>query len=263
MFDNKSQLELKLECIYNAYLSENIYEELYLNYQPIIDLVTGDIIGYEALLRWHNEFLGDVSPDNSIQIAEEYGFICKITKFVVRLLQGDMERYPEFFHEKSIHINVSVLDMISNKSTLFLMNKACELISYCKKVILEITETSKVSNIGEMCHAVNKLKDSGYGIIVDDFGSGHSAFEKILCLDVDGLKIDKTINGHLESSGKVYDMLDKLHEFSKLYNFVIICEGIEEEETDSLLIKLGFKSVQGYFYMRPARIESHLQIVKC
>lgn len=124
MFDNHVPLELKLGCIYNAYLSENIYNELYLNYQPIVDLVVGDIIGYEVLLRWHNEFLGDVSLNEFIQLAEEYGFICEITKYVVRLLQGDMERYPEFFLEKSIHINVSILDLMSNKSTLFLMNKA-------------------------------------------------------------------------------------------------------------------------------------------
>lgn len=129
--------------------------------------------------------------------------------------------------------------------------------------MLEITETSKASNITEMCDAVNKLKNSGYGIIIDDFGSGHSGFEKILCLDVDGFKIDKTIIGHLDTTGKVYDILYKLCEFSELYNFMVVCEGIEDEKTESLLIKLGFEYVQGYFYKRPAHIEFYIQTAMC
>lgn len=262
MFGNQSQLELKLACVYNAYLSENIYRELYLNYQPIIDIVTGDNIGYEVLLRWQNEFMGEVSPDEFIPIAEEFGFICKLTELVVKLLQKDMERYPDFFDKRTIHMNVSVLDMISSESVLFLINNASQLSSYCKKVILEITETTKVSDIYEMCHSVNRLKESGYDIIVDDFGSGYSSFEKILCLDVDGFKIDKSIIGHLAPTGKVYDILNKLYEFTKIYGYKVICEGIEDKKTESLLTELGFLYVQGYFYQRPTSIECHLQMMK-
>ncbi|OAH59667.1 hypothetical protein AWH48_00750 [Domibacillus aminovorans] len=229
--------------------------ELYLHYQPQIDLKTSEMVGIEALLRWDHPELGKVSPNEFIPIAEETGLIIPIGEWVLRAAckqnkTWQVEGYPPI----KVAVNVSTYQLRSR-----------DFLEYVKQVLqetglqpefleLEITE-SLMQNLMETRIIINKLKKIGVNIAIDDFGTGYSSLSVLNHLPIDVIKIDRTFINDMLTNSNTSALVKTMIEMGKNLNIKLVAEGIESEEQRIVLKDLKCQIGQGYLFSLPIPVE--------
>ena len=227
-------------------------EELYLMYQPQIDLKEEKIVGVEALLRWKNSKYGLVSPAEFIPIAEETGIIKEIGRWVLE----EAAKQINIWNNKGLpRFNVAV-----NLSSYQLRQE--NIVSIVKQVIdenniehnqleLELTESLMMHNVDRSIKVLNEFKNMGIQISIDDFGTGYSSLSYIRKIPISKLKIDRSFimgfNGDFESSIITKTIIDMAHNLK----FKVIAEGVETKEQLKFLKVNNCDEVQGYYYSKP------------
>jgi len=225
-------------------------EKLTLYYQPKIDLKSGEIVGFEALLRWKDPAMHYMAIDKVIRAVENAGMISQLTKWVV---EKSIIQISEW-QAKGFNVNVSV-----NLSSKDLSNGA--LLEYTKTYIekykidpelyeYELTERSLIENHGKSVTYLNELKKLGLKISIDDYGVGYNSLLNMISLPVDYIKIDKYFIKNINDvQGKklVDDMISLIHNLGKK----VLAEGVETADQERSLLKLGCDFVQGYYYSKP------------
>ncbi len=209
-------------------------EEFELYYQPIMDLKTNEIIGMEALIRWHNETLGQVPPDEFISIAEETSMILPIGHWVLKTALEQNASWQQAADKTlTVSINVSVRQLLD--PTFF--EKVKNAIEYTSldpsSIALEITES--IAMYGEtMIEKLAALKELGISLSMDDFGTGYSSLSYLSKYPLDSLKIDKSfvigLNRNKENKSMVQTILAIANEF----DLKVIAEGVEGQEESQL-----------------------------
>lgn len=237
--------------------------ELKLNYQPIINLDENRIIGNEALLRWNNRYLGQVSPLRFIPIAEKMGIIIDIGRWVLEeackqnMLWRDMG-----FGDLKISVNVSIKQLETDdfidavKNILDKTNMPANLLE------LEITESLYSSETEHIVNILNQLKSLGISISIDDFGSGYSSFSKLTDFEIDKLKIDKRFIQNLTLSAKNQRIVLSILDIAKNLDLEVISEGIENERQLDFLVQNRCDYGQGFFFSKPVPSEVMTNIIK-
>lgn len=239
------------ENIINEFQSAFRNKEFYLVFQPQVEMLTHRLVGIEVLIRWENERLGFVPPNEFIAVAEECGYIKEIGYFVLKeSIKIAGEWLSKGYEFESIAINVSPIELGDK----YFVDNIMSLSEYhnvpYSKIQLEITEKIDINSVVGAIETLIELKELGYLLAIDDYGAGNS--KKLLSIDVpvDTLKLDKSLVDNIHSNQKDVIAIIRLAERS---GFQIIAEGVEFEEQIETLIGMNCNHAQGYHYSKPLK----------
>ncbi|MFP4219141.1 MAG: EAL domain-containing protein [Phormidium sp.] len=227
-------------------------QEFQVYYQPIFNLQTGDIFGFEALLRWHHPQRGWVSPSEFIPSIEETGLIDQIGEWVLEEACQQLKRWHEDWNLPLVmSVNLSVRQF-AQPDFLDQVDRVLKTTGIEPKFLkLEITETALMENSKSTLSILKQLKSREIQISIDDFGTGYSSLSYLQTFPVDTLKIDRAfIQGMSESSdGK--GLIPAILNLASATHIETIAEGIETIEQQTMLRNLGCNFAQGYLFSRP------------
>jgi diguanylate cyclase (GGDEF)-like protein/PAS domain S-box-containing protein len=229
-------------------------EELHLLYQPIVDLDTTEVAGYEALARWTHPDLGLVSPATFIPIAEESGDIVEIGDWVLEeacLRFAGLRDVGTGGEPLFVSVNVSTRQLLSPDFATRVQTtlQACGLSP--GRLRLEITESSLVRDRVQATAQLQRLRDIGVMICVDDFGTGHSALSYVQDLPVDCIKIDRSFVTRITTSSTGLHIVRAIVDLAHGTGMYVVAEGIDTEDKRTALRRLGCRYGQGYAFDEP------------
>lgn len=226
-------------------------DQLELHYQPKLDLKTNIVTHAEALVRWYHPTLGMIPPDNFIHIAEQTGQIKQLTRWVV----ATAFRQSAIWRESAIDINVAVNISAENLKEPDFYEFIVDTIQANKvpknKVTLEVTESAVVDNPESAIRLLQRFKDAGIKISIDDYGTGYSSLAQLKQLPVHELKIDKSFVQHLHEDEDDRIIVRSTIELAHNMGLSVVAEGIEDDFALQWLAKNGCELGQGYFISRP------------
>lgn len=232
-------------------------QEFTLNYQPKVDLTTGNIVGAEALLRWNSGKFGLVPPDEFIPIAEETGLIWPIgelvLEFACRQALGWLASHPTFV---SIAVNISGNQF--NQSNL--VETVARVLNNtglpARHLELEITESAIINNAEEAIKTMIELKALGVRLSLDDFGTGFSSLNYLKRFPVDCLKIDRSFVAEIVNDKTGQLIADNIVKLAHDLDLNVVAEGVETEEQLHMIREMGCDELQGYIFSKPLPCES-------
>ncbi len=226
-------------------------KELFLMYQPQIDIASGRIVGVEALLRWRHPQLGLVPPDRFIRVAENSGLIVPVGEWVLRTACEEARKWQDRNLEVSVAANVSAVQ--------FRQKGFCEMV---EKVLLqtglapqylelELTESLLLSNAEMTIPVLRNLKAMGLTLAIDDFGTGYSSLSYLRQFPVHKLKIDRSFIQNVAVNPDDAAITAAIISMGKSLGLRVIAEGVEDEAQMSFLRAHRCDEIQGYYFSRP------------
>ena len=227
-----------------------------LRYQPIVDLKTSRIVGFEALVRWRHPDRGLVMPGEFIELAEDTGTIVPLGKWVF----AEACRALASFHEVqtsadlpvTVTVNLSARQFLDKRLVHDLGNLAREARATASSITLELTETMLMDDSDGAINTMLAMKSQGFRLALDDFGTGYSSLSYLRRLPLDVLKIDKSFvraMGTAEGEG----MIETILRMGDTFRLSTLAEGIEREDSLVRLRELGCTYGQGYLFAEPVR----------
>lgn len=245
------QLENDLQSAINL-------QQFYLNYQPIVSLITGQIVGFEALVRWRHPSRGLVSPSDFIPTAEKTGLIVALGEWVlseaVACLSKWQLQFPNYL-PLNMSVNLSGVQLFAPNLLPFLDSLLQVHNLKGEFLKLEITESVLMENAEEAAGVLELLKDRQVKVCLDDFGTGYSNLSYLQLLPIDTLKIDRSFVCCLEEGGKSVTLLEAILNLASSLELEAIAEGVETQDQLFILRSLGCNSYQGYFFSQPLEEE--------
>lgn len=230
--------------------------QLRLDHQPKNSLATGDILGVEALLRWHHPEHGVVPPSAFITTVEHTELIAPLTRHVLRTACEDRARWALAGIEVPIAVNVSTRDLQDTRFPRDLAELLDEGRLPPDQLTLEVTETALQVDPERAAQVVGELCELGVRLAIDDFGTGHSSLAVLRHLPVAELKLDRTFVLGMEEDRAGVEVVRSIIQLAHALGLEVVAEGVERAETLDELHRLGCDAVQGYLVARP--IPAHL-----
>jgi diguanylate cyclase (GGDEF)-like protein len=233
-------------------------QQFYLNYQPIVSFVTGQIVGFEALVRWRHPSRGLVPPSEFIPTAEKTGLIVALGEWVlseaVACLSKWQLQFPDYV-PLNMSVNLSGVQLFA-PNLLPLLDSLLRLHNLKGEFLkLEITESVLMENAEEAAGVLELLKARQIKVCLDDFGTGYSNLSYLQLLPIDTLKIDRSFVCGLEEGGKNVTLLEAILNLASSLELEAIAEGVETQNQLIILRSLGCNFYQGYFFSQPLEEE--------
>jgi diguanylate cyclase len=226
-------------------------DELHLQYQPIVDLISGRMVGVEALVRWLHPDLGMIAPAEFIPVAEDSGLIADIGQWVLHAACAQMHQWHSQGHV-GLYVAVNVSDRQVKRGLVRQVDEALSLSGLEPGCIeLEITEQSLVDNIEASIAQLTLLKERGVKLAIDDFGTGFTSLSYVKRLPIDKLKIDMTFVKDLPNSADDAAIAMTIVSLAQGLNLRVVGEGVQTQAQHDFLRDLGCHFAQGYLYSRP------------
>jgi diguanylate cyclase (GGDEF)-like protein/PAS domain S-box-containing protein len=232
-------------------------DEFVLDYQPIVKLDCGTIIGVEALVRWVHPVRGRLGPGAFIPLAEETGLIVPLGEWILRTACAQAADWRRSFSDRQLCMNVNVSTR-QLRDPAFLETVAAALDDSGLErelLVLEITESLLPDDSDGIIGQLHKLKALGVRIAVDDFGTGYSALSRLQSYPVDILKIDRSFIDGLEHDDGKLQLVRGIVSLGELLQLEVVAEGIEEHEQAEQLRRVRSQFGQGYLFSRPVARE--------
>jgi diguanylate cyclase (GGDEF)-like protein/PAS domain S-box-containing protein len=227
-------------------------KEFSLNYQRIVDPKTEKVLGMEALLRWNNEELGNVSPAKFIPIAEDTGVIVEMGKWVVGEVCRQIAEWKlGGLEPPRIAINLSGRQFRKESLVDDIIETLRKTGTDPKYVGLEITESMMMENVEESIAMLKRLSDFGLEISIDDFGTGYSSLSYLKRFPVSKLKIDRSFVKGIAENSEDYVLVQSIIALARGLGLAVVAEGVENPEQLEALRGLGCDQIQGYYYGKP------------
>jgi diguanylate cyclase (GGDEF)-like protein/PAS domain S-box-containing protein len=237
--------------------------EFRLVFQPKLALVGERIVGVEALLRWHSEDLGEISPSVFIPLAEEAGMIIDIGEFVLSRACATLARWRlQDVDDVVMAVNVSVLQLLRGELPRRLREILAEHDIAPQQIELELTESTIMNNAEQSVRTLNDLKAIGVSLAIDDFGTGYSSLSYLKRLPIDTLKIDKEFVGDITSDPDDEAITATIITMAHSLGLNVIAEGVETREQVEYLREQGCDEIQGNWLSLPLSAERCLEFVK-
>ena len=268
-------------CFYDRDLEEQILREqeivrelasiasdegdrgLFLQYQPIIDLKTDRICGFEALARLNSEKLGMVSPLEFIPIAEKTKLIIPVGKKIIRQALKFLKKLMKSSEEGlSVSINISVMQILKKDFCGYLFDMINEIDVPPENIGLEVTESVFSSNYEEINSILGMLKYAGLKIAIDDFGTGYSSLAREKELNITCIKIDKAFIDDILITDTDRTITGDIVSMAHKFSHCAIAEGVEQAEQKEYLKICGCDKIQGYLISRPLDEEKAIGLLK-
>lgn len=255
-----------IECQYSPDADEQTEKNLYilrelktafekdsltLNYQPKVNLATGQIVGMEALARWPHPELGMVSPMQFMGIAEKTLLINPYTKWLMRKALGQLALWRDNGYPVTLALNFSMKNFQDPSVIESLFECLKEFKLPPELVEIEITESALSTNLSAVADILRYLQERRIRIAIDDFGTGLSSLNYLFELPVDVIKVDKTFVQAMTSNSAAEAILRSAITLGHELNLEVVAEGIETQEQYDLLNKIGCQTGQGYYIARP------------
>ncbi len=228
--------------------------ELRLLYQPEVELRTGRLTGFEALLRWEHPTLGLLAPEGFIQVAEESGLVVEMGHWVLEAAAEQMgawrRRWPSL-SEVSMGVNVAARQLADPRFPAYVAS-ACALVGPGKPLCLEVTETELLASATAAQAVLARLRRSGVRVALDDLGTGYSSLAYVAGLEADVLKVDRSFTAGLGRRASHAAVVAAIVSLGHSLGHSVVAEGVETAEQARLLAELGCDMAQGYLCGRPA-----------
>lgn len=225
-------------------------KSLSLVYQPQFTTTDLQLCGIEVLLRWNHPKHGFISPDIFIRLAEEHALMPQISAFVVETSYAELLPFLGKAIQR-VSINVSALEFNSPPLIDALLQHIQRQPDYVRHVQLEITETAAITNLGASIELVERLRQQGLRLSLDDFGTGFSSLSMLKDLPIDEVKIDRSFVFELEQQPRTQAIVSAVIGITNDFGIKVVAEGVETETQRQLLHQLGCHELQGYLLASP------------
>jgi diguanylate cyclase (GGDEF)-like protein/PAS domain S-box-containing protein len=225
------------------------------HYQPIVDLQTASLVGFEALIRWNHPQLGLIYPGSFISIAEETGLIVPITKLIAQRACADLCRWQNKLKDElklTMNINISSKHFLSPTLLDDIKDILYQTGMPPDQLKLEITETALMEDADETIRLVHRLKELGLHLVIDDFGTGYSSLSYLQRLPIDTLKVDRSFVSRIQSEPDGNrNIVEAIISLAHRLKMRVVAEGVETEEQFAILLEMNCQYGQGYLFSKP------------
>ena len=255
MFDTALHAEVSSQLWLESALRRAIeQQQLYLAYQPILDLRTRQVRAVEALCRWVHAERGAVEPERFIRVAEESGLIVPLGDWALeqscRQLASWQKSVPTASHLQ-MHVNVSGAQLLQHD----FVDRVLDIVHRChvrpEQIALEVTESMLIDGLSVALPNLRQLRDRGLSISIDDFGTGYSSFSSMWDLPIGEIKIDRSFVTRMARGSEGQEVVRAIIAMGRAMGKRIVAEGIETELQCRTLLDLGCDGGQGYLFARP------------
>lgn len=253
-----------LQALDRLQLENDLRQALTLNqlqvyYQPIVNIQTGRLAGFEALGRWPHPDRGFIAPAEFIPIAEETGLIVPLGEWVLQTACQQMAdwlvRYPSISHY-TISVNISI-KQLKDPNLLPKIDKVLEQSGLNgQQLALELTESILMENVIELNVILNHLKDRGIHLSIDDFGTGYSSLSYLHLFPFNTIKIDQSFIARLGAQGENQEIIEAILHLADQLKMDAISEGVESKQQLNYLMELSCQKAQGYYFSQPLPAEA-------
>ena len=263
--EDAQAISLRMEELENAFTQALEDEQFKLYLQPKYN-IQGDKIEFtsaEVLVRWISPKFGFVSPGDFIPLFEEHGLIAKLDAYILKKAAELIAHWQKLY---GVYINLSV-----NLSRVDIYRPGLleDIIEYVDSnnvphdcYYLEITESAFVEDAKEVIPFISRIRENGFKIEIDDFGSGYSSFGALADLPFDVLKIDMQFIRSMDKNEKVKDIVIMIIKLAKMMNAITVAEGVETEEQYLFLKENGCDIIQGYYLSKPLPISDFEKLIE-
>lgn len=238
-------------------------EELFLNFQPLVNILSGRIMGFEALLRWKNFDRGNVSPVEFIPVAESTGLILPIGEWVLYRSCEECKKWiDEGFSDLYVSVNVS-LNQFQRQNFVEIVKDALDTTGLPpENLCLEITESVFMEDLDNILSSLYKLKLMGIRIFLDDFGTGYSSLNYLEKLPVNTLKIDKSFISRIDSNWDHSVLTKAIISMAHSLGLEVVAEGVETNNEYEFLKEHKCDKIQGYLFSKPIPSSSVIEVLR-
>lgn len=231
-------------------------------YQPMVYVETGHFDVTEALVRLSDGKGGYFSAEQVVALAERNGMVEQLGDYVLQRACEFMKAHGEELGLKHMNVNISVQQLLVGESADHLIRIINAAGIGVGQITLEITESVLIQSIEHTVITLNRLRENGIYIALDDFGVGYSSLNYLSNLPVDAIKIDRSLISQIRTSDKQHALLKSIVEMADINKLDVVCEGVETEEEMELISASGSDYIQGYYYARPMRKEDLIPFLK-
>lgn len=263
--------DMKTNALERLSLENKLFHALKKNeflvfYQPQVDVLTGEIDGFEALIRWQHPELGMIPPIQFIPLAEDTGLIVTIGQWILKEASHQTRKWQDQWNlPLCISINFCARQLRQEDISGMIKETLDDAGLDPVYLEIEITESALMENVGKSIEGLKKLKELGIKISIDDFGTGYSSLSYLTRLPLDRIKIDRSfINGIPDDSDNVA-ITKTIIDLAKNLNLSVVAEGVETHEQLDFLKKRGCETIQGFYFSKPlppAEISKALSSIK-
>jgi len=243
-FEDRSALSLALDN-----------RELRLVYQPLVDLVTGEVTGAEALIRWSHPDRGDVSPAEFIPVAERSGLIREIGEWVLHEAMHEAATW-QARGARYVSINVSALQLRSSDFVDQVSNAIVCSGLPAERLLLEVTETILVDEIESASTTLSALREMGVRIAIDDFGTGYCSLTYLQKFPIDVVKIDRQFVDEVDGDEQRSSLARMILQMTASLGVISVAEGIERPAQIAALREFGCDVGQGFLLSHPLEVDT-------
>ena len=234
-------------------------------YQPKYD-ISGDeprLCSAEALVRWVHPIHGMISPGVFVPLFEKNGLVQKLDRYVWAEAAAQIKKWKEEYGiTVPVSVNVSRIDIFDPNIEEHLMNLLKENGLGCDEMLLEVTESAYADDADRMVEMVNNLRNLGFRIEMDDFGSGYSSLNMLATIPVDILKMDMKFIQNMLKDEKSLKLVKLIMDIAEFLRIPVVAEGVEEEAQLRELKDMGCKIIQGYYFSKPVPAEDFAGFIK-
>lgn len=247
-YDIYSESRLTLMSDLKEALHQN---QTQLYYQPKVSLIDDEVIGIEALIRWHHPERGWVYPNDFIPLAEETGVITQLTRWAFEQGIRDLAPLLKDHPKLGVSINISARDLDADELSDLICSSLTRHKVNAEHLTIELTETAVMQDPKNGLIILKKLADTGLHVSIDDFGSGYSSLSYLKQLPAKEIKLDRSLIMDICSNESSRIIVETTINMAHSLGYKLVGEGVEDEQTISLLKQMGCDSIQGYWLCRP------------
>jgi diguanylate cyclase len=225
-------------------------EQMIVYFQPQLKTATGAVVGAEALVRWAHPRLGLLAPDRFIELIEQNGLMPSLTARVMREATAQAACWRAAGHQLRVSVNLSAT-CLSDETLLPLIDEVLDQGLAPGDLVLEVTETSLMTDPEQALSAMKRLAERGVGVSIDDYGTGYSSLSYLNDLPATELKIDRSFTARTVSDARTAAIVAGTVELAHRLGIRLVAEGVEDEATLLAMTDLGCDETQGYLHSRP------------
>ena len=239
----------------NRALTEN---EFFLHYQPIFDTSTKLLSSFEALIRWQHPTLGIQGAGTFIPFAEDINLTQKIDAWVIQTVCHQIRHWKEQgLVAPAISVNVTPQSIAESDFDAWLLKTIRYFELQPQNLTLEITERKDLPNQSDIISRLHRLRQLGFGLAIDDFGVDHASFRRLIQIPASQIKIDRLFVKDIKTCKISQEIVRSVVMLANRLNMKTVAEGIEDQETLSIITHLGCHGSQGFFLARPMPATGH------
>lgn len=251
-----ADFERKAPVFDQKLLREAISEQQFsLCYQPIADMNSGQIIAVEALARWNQPELGMVRPDVFIAAAEQWGVINELTLLLLDQALQQLQQWLDLGVVVQLSFNLSPLSLSDTAFVQQLRHKVMQASIKPELICFEVTETQDFTQLSAAIEALANLRLAGFGIAIDDYGTGFANAQQLSRIPATRLKLDRSLTDGVSERPQQRLVLENTIQLAHKLGLTLIAEGVEKLADAMVIKRCGINLVQGYLYHKPLTAE--------